>query len=148
MRIPILLLAFAVCASAADDRAQVIAVVNKLFEGMAASDAAGIAAVFTPGAKIIAADAAKIAPARPAAEFAERIGAGKNRIVERMWKPTVLIRGRIAMLWADYDVYVGGKFGHCGIDAFMLLNTDSGWKISQIEYTSETEHCTAPPTVP
>jgi len=69
-------------------------------------------------------------------------------VVERMWNPTVLVRGRIAMVWADYDVYVGGKFGHCGIDAFTLLKTDAGWKISGIQYTSETQGCKPNPLGP
>ena len=141
------MLLITVCATAADDRAQVMAVVHKLFEGMAARDAAAIADTMMADARIIAAQD-KIGAARTRDDFAERIRANESQIVERMWKPTVLVRGRIAMLWADYDVHVGGKFNHCGIDSFMLLKTDAGWKISQVEYTSETQNCKPSPLGP
>jgi ketosteroid isomerase-like protein len=148
MRIAWLLLAAALCASAQDDKKEVVSVVTKLFEGMAAGDADAISSTMTPDAKLVAAQDDKVSPATTRDQFARRIGANKNRVVERMWNPTVLVRGRIAMVWADYDVYVGGKFGHCGIDAFTLLKTDAGWKISGIQYTSETQGCKPNPLGP
>jgi ketosteroid isomerase-like protein len=150
MRIAALVLAFSVCACAADqnDKKEVISVVNQLFAGMAAGDAAAVTAIMTPDAKLISAREDKVSPATSVADFAKRISTGPNRVMERMWNPTVLVRGRIAMLWADYDVYVGGKFNHCGIDGFTLLKMDAGWKISEVIYTSETENCKPSPLGP
>lgn len=147
MRFAALLLLCAVCAPAQDDNHQVVSVVNKLFEAMSASDADGISSTMTPDAKLVAAQNDKfVATTRD--QFAQRIGANKNRVVERIWNPTVLVRGRIAMVWAEYDVYVSDKFGHCGIDAFTLLKTDAGWKISGIQYTAETQGCKPNPLGP
>lgn len=143
MRLLSLLLGCALMACAADqnDKDEVVAVVNKLFAGMSGKNADEIAATMTADAKLIAAQAGKVsAPVGPA-DFARRIASNPGRIVERIFNPTVLVRGRIAVVWADYDVYVDSKFGHCGIDSFMLLKTEAGWKISEIEYTSETQNC-------
>jgi Putative lumazine-binding len=148
MRIAWLLLAVALCASAQDDKKDVVSVVNKLFEGMAAGDADVISSTMTPDAKLVAAQDGQISSAITRDQFAQRIGANKSRVVERIWNPTVLVRGRIAVVWADYDVYVAGKFGHCGIDAFTLLKTDAGWRISGTQYTSETQGCKPNPSGP
>jgi Putative lumazine-binding len=148
MRIAWLLIVVALCASAQDDKKEVVSVVNKLFEGMAARDSGVISSTMTPDAKLVAAQDSQTFSTTTGEQFAQRIGANQSRVVERMWNPTVLVRGRIAMVWADYDVYVAGKFGHCGIDAFTLLKTDAGWKISGVQYTSETQGCTPNPLGP
>jgi len=150
MRIGFLLLACGLIASAddRDDKAQVVAVVNTLFEGMASKNGDTITSTMTADAKLIAAQPDRVGTPITRDDFAKRIAAGNAQVVERMWDPTVLVRGRIAMLWAEYDVHVGGKFNHCGIDAFMLLKSDDGWKISTIEYTSETQNCKPSPLGP
>jgi ketosteroid isomerase-like protein len=147
MRLLSILLGCALAACAADqsDQDEVVAVVNKLFAGMSSKNVDQIASTMTADAKLFSAQNDKISLPLAGADFARRIAANKSAIVERMWNPTVLVRGSIAMLWADYDVYVDSKFGHCGIDAFMLLKTADGWKISQIEYTSETQNCKPSP---
>lgn len=150
MRI-ISLLLFAVLTAAAADQAEktkVVAAVNQLFDAMSAGNGEAAAAAMLPDTKIMAVQDDKIAAARTRDEFAQRIGTSKNRLVERIWKPTVLIRGRIAVVWADYDLHAGGKFSHCGIDAFFLLKTDEGWKISSVEYTAETQGCKPSPLGP
>ena len=148
MRLATVLLAFSLAASAADstDKDEVIAVVNKLFAGMAQKNAEQIQSTMTPDARLVAASDDKIGTPLGPQDFVQRITSNKNEVVERMWDPTVLVRGRIAMLWAEYDVHIAGKLNHCGIDSFMLLKTDAGWKISDIQYTSQTQGC-KPPTV-
>jgi ketosteroid isomerase-like protein len=148
MRIAWLVLVVALGASAQDDKEEVVSVVNKLFEGMAARDADVISSTMTPDAKLVAAQDGQISSAITRDQFAQRIGGNKSHVVERIWNPTVLARGRIAVVWADYDVYVDGKFGHCGIDAFTLLKTDAAWRISGIQYTSETQGCKPNPSGP
>lgn len=115
---------------------------------MAGRDAGVISSTMTPDAKLVATEDGQISQAITGEQFAQRIGSNKSHVVERMWNPTVLVRGRIAILWADYDVYVSGKFGHCGVDAFTLLKTGAGWKISGIQYTSETQGCKPNPSGP
>jgi ketosteroid isomerase-like protein len=138
----------AAAADAASDKDDVVGVVNKLFAGMASRDGDAIASTMTPDARLIADNNGKLGAPLRRDEFAQRLASGKNQVIERIWNPTVLVRGNIAMVWAEYDVHVGGKFNHCGIDAFMLLKTDAGWKISDITYTSETQDCKPSPLGP
>jgi hypothetical protein len=46
------------------------------------------------------------------------------------------------VVWGSYNLWINDKFSHCGVDAFTLLKTDSGWKISSLSYSKETEGCT------
>lgn len=149
MRIATFLFACALLPAAdSGEKDQVVAVVNKLFAGMAARDGDAIASTMTPDAKLVSVADGRGPAAITRDDFVQRIASGKNEVVERIWEPTVLVRNRIAMVWAEYDVHVGGKFNHCGIDAFMLLKTDTGWKISDIQYTSETQGCKPSPLGP
>jgi hypothetical protein len=148
MRFALLLLASALFLRAQDDKKEVLSVIDKLFNGMSTADATAIASTMTPDAKLVADNDNKLAAPRTRDDFAQRIGSNNNHLLERIWNPTVLIRGRIAMVWAEYDLHVAGKFNHCGIDAFTLLKTDEGWKISGIQYTSETQNCKPSPLGP
>ena len=65
----------------------------------------------------------------------------KEDLLERMWNPQVLIHGRIATLWTEYDFHRNGKFSHCGVDSFSLIKTDEGWKIAGAVYTVERTGC-------
>ena len=142
----LLLTTFSLAAADTDEKA-VVAAAQKLFDGMSAHDAAMIKSSMTPDAQLLRVDKGKPA-AISGADFAARIAANKNQLLERIWNPTVLVRGEIAMLWAEYDFHSNGKFHHCGIDAFMLLKTDEGWKISSISDTNETQNCKPSPLGP
>jgi hypothetical protein len=70
-------------------------------------------------------------------EYLKTLGNGKQAMRERMWNPEVRIRGPIATVWTPYDFWIDGKFSHCGIDAFDLVKTDEGWKLTGGNYTIE-----------
>ena len=74
-------------------------------------------------------------------EYFESVKEGTGEFVEKMRNPTVLIHGRIAVVWTPYDFHVSGKFSHCGVDAFTLIKMQDGWKIAGIAYTVEPEGC-------
>ncbi len=149
MRIaPLLLVCALACSADEGEKQQVIAAVNHLFQAMAAGNGDGVAAAMLADVKLIAVRSGQISPASGRDEFVQRITASKGGLVERIWKPTVLVSGKMATLWADYDLHINGKFSHCGVDAFFLLKTDDGWKISQVQYTAETQGCKPSPLGP
>jgi len=124
------------------DEEAVIATVQKVFDGMAAHDAAAIRSTMLPDARFYSVrDAA--APTTTAAEdFAKRIASMQGTLLERFTaRPQVAIRGRIAQLWAEYEFVRDGKFSHCGIDTATLFKTPDGWKIATLVYTAETTGC-------
>jgi hypothetical protein len=54
----------------------------------------------------------------------------------------VEIDGALASVWVDYNLYVGDKFMHCGIDHFLLVRgDDAAWKIISLADTRRTEGC-------
>jgi len=81
-------------------------------------------------------------------QYIDGLGAGTSRMIERFWEPTVLLHGRMAVVWAPYDLFVDGAFSHCGIDSFSLLKTDSGWTITGIVFSMEAEGCEPSPLGP
>jgi hypothetical protein len=90
-----------------------------------------------------------VAVSRGTAEaFASRIGSMKDTYVERMWKPTVLVHGPLAVVWAPYDIHRDRQFMHCGVDAFTLLRSPTGWKIATVSYTAEPTGCKPSPLGP
>ena len=117
--------------------------VQKTFDGMAAHHAPTILSTMLPDARLYSTkDDEAPPPSTSAADFAHRIASIKGDILERFTKkPSVLIRGRIAQVWGEYEFLRDGKFNHCGIDSFTLLKTSEGWKISSIGYTTETTGC-------
>jgi len=136
-------------ARAADpEEKAVLAAIQNLFDGMAAHDAVKIKSAMTPEARLVAARDTKPAAIVTRDEFAQSIASNPGSLRERIWEPKIMIHGPIAMLWAPYDFHLNGKFHHCGIDTFLMLKTEEGWKASALSYTSETEHCTPSPLGP
>jgi hypothetical protein len=62
-----------------------------------------------------------------------------------MWDARVKIHGPIAVVWTPYDFYRGGRFSHCGVDAFTLVRVAGGWRIATGTYTVEPAGCPASP---
>lgn len=138
-------------ASAPAEEAAVVAVVQKFFDAMAARDLEAARAVVLPEGRdhsVREGAEGPIIRSFTHEDFIARLATGTEKLLERMWEPKVMIHGRIAMLWAPYDFHRNGEFSHCGVDAFTLVKTESGWKISGGVYTVETEGCAPSPLGP
>src|SRR5438270_367288 len=81
------------------------------------------------------------AVAIPYEKWLEYLSVSKDSWLERIWNPRVLEHESIAVVWAEYDFHLNGKFSHCGIDSFNLLKTAAGWKIAAIADTHEVSGC-------
>lgn len=126
------------------------AVIQKLWDSMGAHDGAAIQATMTPDARLALANDKGIVLNVNREEFAARFekSPADRKMLERTWGEKVFIRGRIATVWAEYDVHVNGKFTHCGIDSFLLLNGPDGWRIFSIVSTMEPTGCAPSPMGP
>jgi hypothetical protein len=64
-------------------------------------------------------------------------------IKERMREKEVIIQvhKHIATVWAPYDLWVNDKYSHCGVDAFIMLKGNTGWKIGTISFSIEKDGC-------
>jgi hypothetical protein len=125
-----------------NDESEAVATAQKLFDGMAARDGGIIRATLLPDARFYSLRADATVTSTSAEDFISHIAAVNGTLLERFTrKPTVLIQGRIAQVWAEYEFLRNGTFGHCGIDSFSLFKTADGWRIASITYTSETSSC-------
>ncbi len=136
------------CAAESSDEKDVVAAVQKLFDAMSAHDSDAARSVILPEGRLSSANSEGKISSRTLEEFAARLGAIKGQMLERIWNPKILIRGRIAHLWAEYDFHRDGKFHHCGVDSISLVKSADGWKITAIEDTSETTGCSPSPLGP
>jgi hypothetical protein len=138
----ILLVALASAVGQSSDEKDIVATVQKLFDGMAAHDEAAIRATMLPDARLysVRGDAAPSATALD--NWVKGIAASKMGILERfVGRPQVSVRGRIAQLWGEYEFLRDGKFSHCGVDTVTLFKTAEGWKIAALGFTMETAGC-------
>jgi hypothetical protein len=130
-------------AAATPDETAAIAAVQRFFDGMAAPDAAAVAAVTIPGGVFTS--------IRPAPNGGTKIGrilvedfikSLKPGLNEAMWSPKVVLRGGLmATVTAPYELKVDGKTIHCGIDLFDLAKVDGQWKIAAATWTAEADAC-------
>jgi hypothetical protein len=145
---PLLVLASAASAqtsaTAPDEREAVLAVVQRLWDGMRTRDTALVRSAFDSSASLTRV-ATRNGEARvqvtPLSGFIEALGRANEAWNERMFAPEVRIDGALATVWTEYDFHLGSQFSHCGVDAFQLLKTSAGWKIVALSDTARREEC-------
>jgi hypothetical protein len=59
------------------------------------------------------------------------------RITERGFGASARVQDRLAQVWMPYDIYIDGKWSHCGVDAFTLLKIAGAWRVASLFYTVE-----------
>jgi hypothetical protein len=139
-----------VTARAQSPRDSVIAVVNEFFRAMTARDTAALARIQVSGAmhyEVRETDTLAFWE-RSGAAWLRQMAASQDTVVERIWNPTILLRGSLATLWAPYDIYRNGQFLHCGVDAFTLMRPKVGWQIAAVAFTMEPTGCAPSPLGP
>ncbi len=139
-------------APSAQDRkqaeAEVLAVVNRLWEAMRTNDSTMARSVFDSTAQsvsILDRNGARSVRWSRVDNFVRAIGNAKEPWIERMVAPDVRIDGNLASVWTWYDFSVGGKVSHCGYDSIELARLNAGWKIIYIADTRQTTGCDKPP---
>jgi hypothetical protein len=133
--------------------AEVIAVAEAFLEALSSKDGAALEALSLPGgsvhAVVVAEDGAvEGISSRPMEDDVVSIPANPNALFERMWDPVARVHGPIGIVWTPYDFWVNGAWSHCGVDAFSMIETEEGWRISSITYTVERAGCPEPPLPP
>ncbi len=142
----ILVLPAAVRAQDAEGKA-VLAVVQKLFDGMRKGDTAAMRGLIASDARMLRLDRGGQVAASPVDGWLRGIGGKPAATIwnERTWAHEVRVDGNIAQAWMQYDFHIGDTFHHCGVDAFDFMKVGTEWKIVTIMDTSRTTGCTPPP---
>jgi len=140
-----LAVAVAVPASGQDTaNADILRAVDGFLAGLNAKDAAAMAAVSTSDGSLVShriVDGKARIRARSFAQDIADIAKEKDSFREVYWDPAVLVRGNIAVVWAEYSFDLDAKRSHCGIDVFNLMKIDGAWKVTGIQYTVEPDTC-------
>jgi hypothetical protein len=62
---------------------------------------------------------------------------GKSTFTERGFEATARVQDRVAQVWMPYDLYLGDKWSHCGVDSFTLMKSAGRWRVAALIYTIE-----------
>jgi len=132
------------------EEAAVLAVVERMFDGMRTRDSVKMISAFHPGARLVGMRRSSGGENKVQELTAEGFAAFVMRDTrpawtEQLWEPEVRIRGTLATVWGAYDFHFGATFSHCGVDAIQLLQTSDGWRIVSIADTYEREGCPSRP---
>jgi hypothetical protein len=120
--------------------------IQQLFEGMKKSDSAMVHQTLLVNARlesIVKAKSGDISVRSDSFDgFLKSIGkATPGDLDERLSGMQIRIDGDLATAWTPYKFYYKGNFSHCGVNAFQLIKTASGWKILSIIDTRRKETC-------
>lgn len=139
-----LILTTSLFAQKADDAKDALGVVNRLFDSMAAADAAAIIATGTKENQLVAIQKMRDGKTRISvlgSEAFSKFFTKPGSVKEVMYAPKVETNGDWAMVWGRYVFYADGKLSHCGINQFNLVRTDGGWKIANGASTIDPGDC-------
>jgi hypothetical protein len=135
-------------AQSGGEEAAVLAVVDRLFEGMRQNDGDMVRSVFVEGASLISTEGRDGSPQTrftPVEAFAGAVDGATLPWDEPYWDPIVQIQDHLATVWIKYAFYMDTEFSHCGVDALILTRTTEGWKIAALADTRESDNCELPP---
>ena len=124
--------------------AEVLKTVRSLFDGMRAKDTTLMRSLFHAEARLMSADTREGVPrvsVDPLAGWLRGVAGAKEVLDERLRDTEVRVDGNLAMVWTGYDLFVGSRHNHCGVDVFILGKTADGWKILDVADTRRREGC-------
>jgi hypothetical protein len=125
--------------------------IDRLFLGMARGDSAMVHSCFA--AQVTMASISKGKSGQPSiryesgiTDFLKAVGTPRaESLNETIWDLKVNVDGDFAQAWANYALFIGKQFSHCGVDAFHLVRgTDGQWRIFHLADTRQKEGCNIP----
>jgi len=133
--------------SAEDPRyREILAVVTRLFDGMRTADSALVRSLFHPDAQLVTTlvrDGVPAVQQDSLAVFLRSVGTRRPEpLDERIKNPQVFLDGTLAVVWTEYDLFLGTRFVHCGVDAFHLARVGDAWQVVALADTRRREGCT------
>lgn len=147
LRIVALVLSVAMSSYAqTDDAKDAFAVVEKMFAEMANHNPAAIAELYTKDSNLTAIIKNKDGKSRVMSftgeAFSKNFAEKRGEIKEIMYAPKTEVDGDLAIIYGRYVFFVNDKISHCGVNAFHLVRTETGWKIANASSTIDPTSCT------
>lgn len=133
---------------------EVMAPIERVFEGMKKGDSALVRSSFHPNARFhtVLTDTKTNQPVLridvPESFYKSVSTPHKDVWNELTWSPKIEVDGNLAQVWVPYAFYLGKTFSHCGVDVFSLFKDATGqWKIFFLADTRHKEGCQVPAEV-
>ena len=147
-------LTFGLSAQTSEEAAAIMKPITQLFTGMNLGDIALVHRSFAKTVSMVSIGKDKEGKLRVTHEnsidgFLKAIATPKPEpLSEPIWEVKMNVDGNFATVWAQYALYVGKRFNHCGVDAFSLVKeADGQWRIFHLADTRRKEGCTVPESV-
>lgn len=116
----------------------VMAVVDSAMAAINSGDMIALSSVMTDSAQVYASRLVAGKPAFTMRTAASQRAAGRRApIIERGFDADIRVAGGIAVVWLPYDLWAAGKWSHCGIDVFTLVQVGTAWRIVNLTYSVE-----------
>ncbi len=125
---------------------EVIAVIDRFFEGMKKNDTTLIRTTLDPSVRLQTTGFNKekksMLKTESMNDFFASVAQKREFVLdERLLSYEVRIDDNMATAWTPYEFYLGEKFSHCGVNSFQFFKSAEGWKIIQITDTRRKEPC-------
>ena len=126
---------------------EVRAVVDQLFDSMREGDSAKARSLFHSSCQMYSSFPNKegvpqVRGGNGYEGFVKAIGSPHDKVWdERISNVQISVDDHLANAWMDYQFYLGEKFSHCGVNNFVLANTEDGWKIMYLIDTRRKDNC-------
>jgi hypothetical protein len=155
MRAALLVLTFAAAPLAAQDHGthaghhpaqalqdSIMVPIKAMFAGMRAHDSAMVRSAFVPGAQFSRPPAPGQAHGYTTLDqFVGAVGRPGAPWDEQIYDPEIREDGGMASVWTFFTFSLGERFSHCGVNAFLVVRTGEGWRISGLADSNRRTGC-------
>lgn len=120
--------------------------IDKLFDGMRAGDSSAVSKVFLPNATMQSISKDREGNTRLSsgslAAFKTAVGSPHDQVWdERVANIKINVDGDMATAWVPYSFYLEEKFSHCGVNSFLFIRSEKGWRAMSITDTRRNSDC-------
>lgn len=120
------------------DHAAVVAVADSALTAITRGDMTALTDLMLPEAVLFPTSTREgLTRYRVRTRAEQRASTSRATITERGFRPEVRVNGPVAMVWYPYDLYVDGKWSHCGVDVFTLIRNEGRWRIATMTWSAE-----------
>jgi hypothetical protein len=116
-----------------------IAVADSVLAALSRGDGKALAALIVDSAVVGSVSARGGTPRASLRSWSRytNAGAAAQTFTERGFNASARVQGGLAMVWMPYDLYIGERWSHCGVDLFTMVKHDGAWRVASLVYTVE-----------